>query len=153
MKIVLPNEKDIAQTVLKNIPDLLKAIEEAGMEEAEMFYSGLYDDNKSPKDVQISSKRGDDYVEITAEGESVLFMEFGAGVHYNGLDPHPERPPEVSNIGEYGKGKGKQDSWRFYDSNGTLQKTHGTRAYRPMYEAKKSIMEFVENHGKEILTK
>lgn len=96
---------------------------------------------------------------IKCTGNQVLFIEFGAGIYFytetetklyqntlGGLNP---RPPMIYNIGEYGKGRGKDDLW-FYKSktgreseNASLYKynknnepimiTHGNRPARALY--------------------
>ena len=57
-------------------------------------------------------KRGNMYSAVVAEGDAVLFIEFGTGVTYP--DGHPDKPPEVSPRGTYGYGLGKmRDGWRY----------------------------------------
>ena len=78
---------------------------------------------------------------IIANGKDVCFIEFGAGVYYNGSDSYPgDRPPGIVGIGEYGKGKGKQEYW-FYSQG---RYTRGTPANAPMFytaqEMRKNIM-------------
>lgn len=96
---------------------------------------------------------------ISAIGNQVLFIEFGAGITYN-KETSPivrmyqsfmpnDRPPKIYNIGEYGSGRGKDDVW-FYKSktgreseNAHLIKynshqepimiTHGNRPARALY--------------------
>lgn len=152
IEITIPNVDEIEKAVERNVPDLLKALEKEGLREANAFYTALYDDHESERDVLVDSKIEEKSVTIRAEGGSVLFMEYGAGIHYNGAEPHPDRPAEVDRIGEYGKGRGKQDSWYFKDDKG-VHKTHGTPAHKPMYRAKQSIRKFASEKGAEILTK
>lgn len=88
---------------------------------------------------------------ITASGESVCFIEFGAGVYYNGSEPYPiPRPDGVEKIGEYGKGKGKQNAWGYYDDSGNLVITHGTPAAMPMYYTAKEMKEEVKRIAMEV---
>ena len=78
---------------------------------------------------------------ISVAGEDIIFIEFGAGVYYNGtagISPHPKG--EVFNfvIGGYGKGKGVNKVWGYYGEDGELHLTHGVKATMPMYS---TIME------------
>ena len=72
------------------------------------FTTAMYD---GINDVSVSLEPTDKGYKILAEGEAVCFIEFGAGVHHNGKEPYPNRPKEVAKIGEYGKGRGKRDTW------------------------------------------
>lgn len=76
--------------------------------------------------------------------EDIMFWEFGAGIHYNtsvGTSPHPKSGEYGGKIGvdttigsyrDIGNGYslGQYDSW-YFDG----QKTHGTEAAMPMYNA------------------
>lgn len=53
---------------------------------------------------------------IVAEGKSVAFIEFGAGVHHNGYGG--ELPPGVGAHGSYGQGKGAGRRWYYYGDPG-----------------------------------
>jgi hypothetical protein len=113
-----------------------------GAREATVRFSGAYytDENDTVIDVfpySVVETHGSGYI-ISASGTALFFIEFGAGVYYNGAEPYPlPRPKGVSKIGEYGQGKGKQDTWGYYrDGNkDDLVITHGTPAAMPMYHA------------------
>lgn len=69
---------------------------------------------------------------IIARGESVAFIEFGAGVYYNGEEGYYlDRPPEISNIGEYGKGHGKKEKWYYYPEGDRSEPAVSTRGNPP----------------------
>lgn len=75
---------------------------------------------------------------LVCEGKELLFIEFGAGVHYNGAagsSPHPLGEKMGYTIGSYGQGKGKRKAWGYYAENGDLVISHGTQATMPMYRA------------------
>lgn len=65
---------------------------------------------------------------ISASGNEIAFIEFGAGVNLNSHgDPYHEfRPEGIVGIGEYGYGHGKQRSWFFNGSDGLSRRTSGT---------------------------
>ena len=101
--------------------------------------------------VKVASKRTDNGFIITADGEQVLFMEFGAGVYWSGQAYPDERPEGIVGIGEYGDGHGKQKIWSYYAEDGTVRMTRGVPALAGMYYAKKQIMLEVEQKVKELL--
>lgn len=81
---------------------------------------------------------------VVADGEDAVWVEFGAGVHYNGHlhdSPHPLGKELGFTIGDYGKGRGQNDFWGFYDGNGELDFSFGTPASLPMYRAVRSVLE------------
>lgn len=72
---------------------------------------------------------------VIASGSQLAFIEFGAGVHFNGAEgskPHPKADDvEAVGIGEYGKGYGTQDKWYI----GAKTWTYGTPMQAPMWQA------------------
>lgn len=85
-----------------------------------------------------------DYSEaiLSVQGEDLLFIEFGAGVYYNGQagsSPHPYGEKLGYRIGYYGEGHGKQKIWGYYDDSGVLVLTHGVKATMPVYSAWQEI--------------
>lgn len=129
--------------------DLTKRLAEIGAEEASVRFAGAQYDGTN--DATVSVEPISNGYRIVASGNAVFFIEFGAGVYYNGSEPYPEpRPAGVVDIGEYGQGKGKQKAWGFYDENGELVITHGTRAAMPMYHAVRIMQQEVERIAKEV---
>ena len=98
-----------------------------------------------PIDVTVKAE-GDGYA-VLAQGEQVAFVEFGAGVFYNGTESYlGTRPPEIVGIGEFGDHKGRQNVWGFYDENHNLVLTRGNPPANAMYFG----LEAVEKKVKEI---
>lgn len=121
----------------------------------------------SDKPTTVSwSKDGEGY-RFEAEGEDVLFEEFGTGIHYN---PNGNETAYLyatglrGGIGEYGNGNGSKHVWGFYDpekpnkghspkyTKSSKQRksrsavpdlflTHGNPAFLPVYNAKQYILE------------
>ena len=81
---------------------------------------------------------------LVLTGEDVAFIEFGAGIHYNGeggSSPNPYGQAHGMIIGSYGKGHGLEDSWVYYDEESARWKTsYGTEAAMPMYYADREII-------------
>lgn len=71
------------------------------------------------------------------------FIEFGAGVYYNGeagTSPHPKGQEFGFLIGSYGVGHGVQKVWGYYDETGALVMTHGVEATMPVLKAYEKII-------------
>ena len=78
--------------------------------------------------------------EMTATGEDLLFIEFGAGVHFNGNphgSPHPKGKELGYTIGDYGKGLGTRQWWKWED--GGWHYSEGTEAVMPVLKAAEKI--------------
>lgn len=91
--------------------------------------------------VDVSIDQRGNITLVIARGEDAVWVEFGAGVHYNGsagTSPHPKGSELGFTIGGYGKGMGRKDVWGFYD-DGELRLTHGAPAIMPMYNAIKTV--------------
>lgn len=61
--------------------------------------------------IQVNSYQGYSEAKLIVEGRELLFIEFGAGIHYNGSagsSPHPKGNEFGYTIGSYGKGLGKK---------------------------------------------
>lgn len=96
-----------------------------------------------------------DYSQATlvCEGAGLLFIEFGAGIHYNtpaGSSPHPKGQELGYTIGSYGQGKGKNDSWTYTSETGEWVRSYGTEATMPVYKASVEIMQSIRKIAKEV---
>lgn len=88
--------------------------------------------------IKINSFGSYSRAQLVVEGKNLLFIEFGAGVHYNGNlggSPHPKGKEMGYTIGSYGKGQGKNDFWFYYADSGEAVMSHGTQATMPVYKA------------------
>ena len=88
--------------------------------------------------IKINSFDSYSQAQLIVEGKDILFIEFGAGVHYNGNlggSPHPKGKEMGYIIGSYGKGQGKNDFWFYYADSGEAVMSHGTQATMPVYKA------------------
>lgn len=105
------------------------------------FATAMYDGNN---DVTVEVGKTDNGWVVTASGEAVCFIEFGAGVYHNPSEPYPNpRPEGIVGIGEYGKGYGKRRGWKYEDSSGELVFTRGNPAAMPLWYATKEMEEKV----------
>lgn len=88
--------------------------------------------------IEIQSFQGYMRARLVVEGEDLLFIEFGAGAHYNGApgtSPHPLGAEMGYTIGSYGYGQGAKDYWYYVDDSGVARRSYGTRASQPVYQA------------------
>ena len=131
-----------------------------GMEEAQVrFDSAQYD---GVNDAEVKIEQTENGYRVVANGNSVAFIEFGAGVHYNpaGGSYPIAKPAGISPIGGYGKKQGRKDSWRYKGDPGTNGNvidvggeewvvTQGNPAQMPMYHALTKMQSEVERIVKE----
>lgn len=70
---------------------------------------------------------------VTIRGKDIVFVEFGAGAHYNHGNENPlsESVSFSTEIGSFGKGQGVNDYW--FVAHNLISK--GTPAYMPIYRA------------------
>ena len=102
--------------------------------------------------VDVSIDQRDNITLVIARGEDAVWVEFGAGVHYNGsagTSPHPKGSELGFTIGGYGNGMGKKDVWGFYE-DGKLRLTHGAPATMPMYNAVKTVCDEIAEIAREV---
>lgn len=104
------------------------------------FYTGL-------KDVSISVEpRGDGYA-IIASGETVLLVEFGAGIRYG--YGHPEAGKWGMGPGTYPEGKGHWDQpYGWWIPGG--DHTYGNPPSMTMYNTEKDLIREIERVAKEV---
>lgn len=143
--------------------ELPKVLAEFGREDAQMRFDysvydiyggsfGLEAGTGGGTDVEVRVEEIENGFAIVAEGEHVCFVEFGAGVFYNGEDAYlGERPEGIVGIGEFGQGKGKRKSWFFTDEFGVTHMSRGTPASNSMYFTMRDIEDRVAEEARRIL--
>lgn len=92
---------------------------------------------------------------VIANGTDAVFMEFGAGVYYNGAvgsSPNPLGAALGFTIGSYGFGQGKKEVWGYMGEDGKLHLTHGTPASMPLYRALQSVVNDIEQIAREVFS-
>ena len=96
---------------------------------------------------------GDNTTVIIASGKDAVFMEFGAGVYYNGAvgsSPNPWGTDLGFTIGSYGKGNGRKEVWGYYGDDGEVHLTHGAPASMPLYKAVQSVSRDIVRIAREV---
>lgn len=128
---------------------LLERLGEIGVREASVrFTTAMYD---GVNDSHVTLKETDNGYAIIAAGHAVAFIEFGSGVYHNSSEPYPNpRPAGIVGIGEYGDGRGKQQTWVYKDESGEKVFTHGNPAAMPMWYASEEMRSKIAQIAKEV---
>lgn len=135
------------QLIAKNEQFVSKLSELGQRVATENFDKAEYDGNR---DVEVTTgglqKHNDEVsTEVIANGDTVAFIEYGAGVYQP--NTHPNNPFER---GTYGKGYGKRKSWGYYDEIGDLHITQGNPSNNCMYEMTKTLKDQSREIAKEV---
>lgn len=155
IKEVKKYEKDFK----KKCDELCKRIAERLSDEITRGFTGAIVDDLTEKsggarlaNVKVIEpvKREGKYI-VTAKGKDAVWVEFGAGVHYNGSVGSSPNPYGLSlnfTIGGFGT-QGTREVWGFYE-NGELKITKGTPASMPMYKAVQIVIKEIDQIAKEV---
>lgn len=136
----------------------VKELAKAGIVEARNHLVGsgdseppdFYTDNPYAK----SGNKGA-YAESTLklQGDDVAFVEFGAGVHYNGHPGSSPNPLGVKlgyTIGSYGWHQGLEDHWWYKGDDGEQHLSYGTEATMPLFHASEHIKQEYKRIAREV---
>lgn len=103
--------------------------------------------------IKINSFGSYSEAKLVVEGVDLLFIEFGAGVYYNGsagTSPHQKGEEFGYTIGSYGKGQGSKDFWFYYADTGEAVMSHGTEATMPVFRASQEIIQNIRGIAREV---
>lgn len=93
---------------------------------------------------------------VIATGDEAPFVEFGAGVHFNGsvgTSPHPVGGKLGMTIGSYRPNSlGRFDSWKLPKRMGG-ERTYGTPTQAPMWNAARVTTQKIPSIAKEVFSK
>lgn len=90
---------------------------------------------------------------LVVENEDILFIEFGAGIHYNNSKVKNEKAAELGyGVGSYpGQTHAFNDKgWWYTDEAGNSIHSYGTEATMPVHKAYKAMVEQVIDIAKEV---
>lgn len=135
----------------------LKRLCELGIPVIDQNISIAQGDSDKNHNTYIKINRFGNYAQATlvCEGIDLNFIEFGAGIFYNGeagSSPHPKGEEFEYTIGSYGQGKGKNESWVYVAESGEWIRSYGTEATMPMYKASVEIMQNIRRIAKEVFS-
>jgi hypothetical protein len=92
---------------------------------------------------------------VIANGEDAVFMEFGAGVYYNGpvgSSPNPLGTELGFTIGSYSTHKPDKEIWGYKGEDGEIHLTHGTPASMPLYRAVQRVWKDIDRIAQEVFS-
>lgn len=101
----------------------------------------------------VVENQGNNMTVVIANGKDAVFMEFGAGVYYNGSvgsSPNPLGTELGFTIGSYGKGNGRKEVWGYRGEDGQIHLTHGAPASMPLYKAVQSVSRDIARIAREV---
>lgn len=135
--------------------EFVRRLAELGIPIIDQNIASATGDSDKSHDTYIKLNSFGDYSQaiLVTEGKDLLFIEFGAGVFYNGSagsSPHPKGAELGYTIGSYGKGQGKNDYWFYYADSGESVMSHGTEATMPVYKASVEIMQNIRRIAREV---
>lgn len=139
------------ETFRKRFAQEVAKLAQAGFDASAVDY--LVDGSTTPSVVNVDVTNGSGVSFVTASGEDAVWIEFGAGVYYNGAagsSPNPWGGKLGFTIGSYGKGMGQKRVWGYYSEDGELILTRGTPATMPMYHALKSACDNIYSIAREV---
>lgn len=133
----------------------VQRLAEVGLPVIESRIAASEGDSDKNHNAYIKINKYDTYARATliVEGKDLLFIEFGAGIHYNtaaGTSPHPKGNELGYTIGSYGLGQGAKDYWYYEDETGYKQLSHGTQATMPVYSAYVTIKQQILAIAREV---
>lgn len=134
----------------KRFAEEVAKLAQSGFDASYLDYQVNGETTRSTVSVDVMNNGSTSFV--TAYGEDAVWIEFGAGVYYNGSagsSPHPKGQELGFTIGSYGKGQGKRKVWGYY-RDGELILTHGTPATMPMYNALKQACDNIWSIAREV---
>ena len=144
--------EEYRETLKNKTIELLNRLAELGYQIAESGKYGEGDTDESniyPEIGQVEYIGDNVRVPLLLNGEGVAFIEFGAGVYYNGAvgtSPNPNGAELGYVIGSYGLGNGAREYW-FHDG-GII--SFGTEAAMPLYKAQREIVAQAGRIAKEV---
>lgn len=129
---------------------LAKRLAEFGVQVAKIGFSN--GSHLGERDEHVTCEETETGFKVKADGKTVLFVEFGAGITYG--FGHPEAQEFGMGPGTYPDGKGHwndPNGWYLPKSAGGGH-TYGNPPAMPMYEARKRIMQELPAIVKEVFS-
>ena len=130
------------------VDEICRRLADIGFATASAGFAGvLYD---GTNDVHVTVEPIDNGYAVKANGQAVLFLEYGAGIRYGYGHPRPEG----YGPGTYNPGSRRWSSpygWRF--GKGGEHHTFGNRPAAAMYHAEQDALRDVERIAEEVLNR
>ena len=164
MKIDINLSKSSVEKAIKQLEDYQESLltkndlfvmklARLGVDIAEQQIAMADGDSNKYHDIRIIPHSFGNYSQATIrlDGEDILFIEFGSGIHYNPTDP--EHASKFGfGVGTYPDQKHAfdPDGWWYRDSIGDKHHSYGTRATSPMLKASNIIINEVRRIAREV---
>ena len=154
-----------AAELRKRVADMIQAraqpLFDVAVADSEIDYVegiGMTFDDFKRGSVEVNVDNNGQFTLVIAHGEDAVWMEFGAGVYYNGAAgsyPNPLGPNLgfISAIGTYGHNLGSREIWFYTGPDGKSHATHGTPASMPMYRATMEVVPEIANIAREVFSR
>lgn len=126
--------KEYDQWVKAKTDELCERLAEIGVTKAQVNFAAAYYDGDNDVSVRVESR--DSGYAVVAEGTTVLFIEFGAGLIGGG---HPEANGMIPGSYSDTVGKGQWDNPEGWIYQHDRPRSHGNPANMPMYNAVKEL--------------
>lgn len=145
--------KQYQESLLKKNDIFVMRLAQLGADIAEQQIELADGDSNKYHDLQIIPRSFGTYSQATIklDGEDILFIEFGSGIHYN--------PRNTEHAQEFGYGIGTYPGqthafdpkgWWYRDSAGDTHHSYGTRATAPMLNASRTIIMEIRRIAREV---
>lgn len=141
--------EDYRDSLDRKAQEICKRLADMGALYAEWNFSGVLYAGDIDYHITVDRLDENTYV-IKADGESVLFMEFGAGVKHG--YGHPQADEFGMGPGTYPNGKGHWNDpkgW-WFGEKGHWTHTYGNAPGMPMYNAAKDLRKEILNVAREV---
>ena len=139
---------DYARSLDRKAVELCERLADMGAMYAEWNFGGVMYAGDIDYNITVVRGEGNTYL-IQVAGETVLFMEFGAGIHYGG--GHPMQSEFGMGPGTYPGQKHALDpnGW-WFRQDGEKIHTYGNPAGMPVYNAAKDLRKEILDVAKEV---
>lgn len=132
----------------------IKRLAEIGINTIDAKYgSGMGDSSKDHKcEFQFDGQGNITSGRILVTGEDILFIEFGAGIHFNNGKAHPKAHELGYGVGTYpGQTHAlNPGGWFYKDDSGVLHHSLGTEASMPLFNASLDMIANIEKIAEEV---
>lgn len=143
--------EDYSKDLERKAQELCKRLADMGAMYAEWNFSGVLYAGDVDYNITVDRVDANTYV-IKANGETVLLMEFGAGVKHG--YGHPQAAEFGMGPGTYPNGKGHWDDpkgW-WFGEKGNWTHTYGNAPGMPMYNAAKDLRKEILDIAREVFS-
>lgn len=175
---IIDKIENMQQSLPDKVKEIVNKLADIGVSVARVrFAQSIYD---GTNDVIVETPQwvSENVLRINAVGESVAFIEFGAGLHYR-EERHPKENEFLFDRGSFGSHQGLYDYWYYRGEPGTngeivdhipklnrkfmpkktaiqkngkyLVKTHGNPANRCLYDSAKEMRQRIYEIAREVM--